>query len=217
MRDWTGRARGWTGGLFAIALGAAILPLSATVARADDNCVSHAIEAERELNIPSGLLVAVALVESGQDGSPYPYAMSVQGRAVYAKSSGDAARYLRDKRGNLRNDTYVGCMQLSVAAHRTEFDPVERIVQPRENVWYAGRLLLRLHGEEGNWRSALARYNGGSMRTVQSYVCKVWQHLAELDQRSARLIESPACEDGNASIAPKTRRAFRNSQVAAIN
>lgn len=209
---------GRLGGFLAIALGVAILPFAGKPAQAaDDSCVSHAIDAERELNIPAGLLVAVSLVESGQDGAPSPFAMSVQGRAIFARSVKDASRLLRDSRGNFRSNTFVGCMQLSLSHHRGQFEPVERIVEPRENVWYAGRMLLRLHGEEGNWRSALARYNGGSMRTAQNYVCKVWQHLSELDARSARLIETAACEDGTPAIAPKTRRTFRNGQVAALN
>lgn len=217
MRVWRRRGFGETFGHWAASLGIAILALAAGPARAEESCVSHAIEAERELNIPSGLLVAVALVESGLDGSPHPFAMSVQGRAIYASSAKDASRFLRDKKGELRSNTYVGCMQLSVSTHRSKFSPVERMVEPRENVWYAGRLLVRLHGEEGNWRSALARYNGGSMRSAQEYVCKVWQHVSELDGRSARLIESAACEDGTPAIAPRTRRTFRDGQVAAIN
>ncbi|HYH22759.1 MAG TPA: transglycosylase SLT domain-containing protein [Azospirillum sp.] len=189
-----------------------------TPALAQDSCVTSAIEVERTLNIPSGLLVAIALVESGQDGVPHPYAMSVNGRPIMARSTQDAVRHLKDRQGQIRSNVYVGCMQLSLTHHRGQFNPVERIADPRENVAYAGRLLLRLHGEEGNWRSAVARYNGASMRRAQAYVCKVWQHLSELDGSSAKLLESSKCDDSDPpSIAPKTRRVFRNSQVAALD
>lgn len=211
------RIHGGIVGRLAGALGVAILTTLAGPVLADESCVPHAIEAERELNIPAGLLVAVALVESGVDGAPHPFAMSVGGRAIYARNTKDAARFLRDRRGNVQNNMYVGCMQLSVGNHRNQFDPLERIVEPRQNVWYAGRMLVRLHGEEGNWRSALARYNGGTTRTSQAYICRIWRHLSELDERSARLIESPSCEEGTTSIAPRTRRTFRDSQVASIN
>lgn len=203
---------------FAAALGIAISPLVAKPVFAQDACVTSAIEVERKLNIPSGLLVAIALVESGQDGVPHPFAMSVNGRPVMARSAQDAARHLKDRQGQLRSNVYVGCMQLSLSVHRGQFSPVERITDPRENVAYAGRLLLRLHGDEGNWKSAVARYNGGSMRRAQAYVCKVWQHLSELDGGSAKLLESSKCEDTDPpTIAPKTRRVFRNSQVASID
>ncbi|MGQ9371431.1 transglycosylase SLT domain-containing protein [Azospirillum sp. A39] len=180
--------------------------------------MSHAIEAERELNIPPGLLVSIALVESGVGGTPHPFAMSVGGRAVFADDGDAAARHLRDGKGRLRDNVYVGCMQLSLSAHRSKFKPLERIVDPRDNVWFAGRLLVRLHGEFGSWRSAVARYNGASLRRAEAYVCKVWHNLQALDANSAKLLESAACDnDGAPAIAPKTRRTFRNSQVAAID
>jgi len=219
MRERKQRARSTAGGWIALAIGLCTAPLFAKPVLAQDACVSHAVEAERKFNIPPGLLVAISLVESGQDGTPNPYVMSVGGRAVYARSANDAARHLRDKRGQLKENVYVGCMQLSLSSHRGQFQPVERIVEPKENVFYAGRLLLRLHGEEGSWKTAVARYNGGSTRQAQGYICKIWQHLNELDAKSAKLLESPRCGDGEpANIAPATRRTFRNAQqVAALD
>lgn len=202
----------------ALALGMALTPVTATSALAQDTCATHAVDAEQKLNIPAGMLLAVALVESGTDGTPNPYAISSGGRAIVARNGQEALRRLRDRSGKLLANAYVGCMQLSVAVHRTSFQPVERIIDPRENVWYAGRLLVRLHGEEGSWKAALARYNGTTTRRAQAYVCKVWQHLTELDRNSAKLIESPKCDDSDRpSIAPSTRRVFRDAQVAALD
>lgn len=219
MRERKQRVRVTLSAWIALLVGLCATPLFAKPTLAQENCVTHAVEAERKMNIPSGLLVAIALVESGQDGAPHPFAMSVQGRALFARNATEAARYLRDSRGQLKPNTYVGCMQLSVATHRGQFQPVDRIVEPRENVFYAGRLLVRLHGEEGSWKSALARYNGGSPRSAQGYVCKIWQHLSELDGKSAKLIESPRCVDSEpANIAPRTRTTFQKAQqVASIN
>jgi hypothetical protein len=231
MRGRNQRVCATAGGRFALAAGLLTAPLvaltmattaqaqTATPSLAKESCVTHAVEAEQKLGIPSGMLVAIALVESGQDGAPHPFAMSVQGRPYYARNVNDAARHLRDHRGQLRSNTYVGCMQLSVASHRGEFQPLEKIVEPRDNVFYAGQLLVRFHGEEGNWKTALARYNGGSGRRAQAYVCKIWQSLSELDAQSAKLLASSRCEDTDpVSVAPGTRRSFRNAQqVAAIN
>lgn len=199
---------------------AGALPAAAADKLSDRNaCVANAVEAEQSLDIPRGLLVAIALVESGQDGIPHPYAMSVNGRAVNARSTADASRHLKDRRGQLRGNVFVGCMQLSLSHHRGQFQPVEAIVEPKQNVWYAGRLLVRLHSDEGSWKSAVARYNGGSTRQGRNYVCKVWQNLNELDTNSARLLESAGCDDsGNGSVTPATRRSYRHAQqVAAID
>ncbi len=219
MRGRKQRVHVTLGGALALATGLLMAPLTATSAQAQESCVTHAVEAEQQLDIPSGLLVAMALVESGQDGAPHPFAMSLQGRAYFARNVNDAAKQLRDRKGQIRSNVYVGCMQLSLASHRSQFQPMERIVEPRDNVFYAGRLLVRLHGEEGNWKSAVARYNGGSTRSSQAYVCKIWQNLSGLDPQSARLLASTRCEDSEpVSVSPKTRRSFRNAQqVASID
>lgn len=219
MRGRKQGVRATVGGRFALAVGLLMAPLAAKPALAQESCVTHAVEAEQKLNIPSGLLVAIALVESGQDGLPQPFAMSLQGRPYFARNVADAARKLRDHRGQFRSDTYVGCMQLSLSSHRGQFQPVERIVDPRENVYYAGRLLVRFHGEEGNWKTALARYNGGSNKRASAYVCKIWQHLNELDAQSAKLLASSRCDDSEPiSVTPRTRRSYQNAQqVASIN
>ena len=126
MRGRNQRAGATTCGRFALAAGLLTAPLVAlsvsgtaqaqTVSK--ESCVTHAVEAEQKLGSPSGMLVAIALVERGQDGTPHPFAMSVQGRPYYARNVGDAARHLRDHRGPLRSNTDVGCMQLSVATAR---------------------------------------------------------------------------------------------------
>ncbi len=217
MRGRNRCVRTMASGLMALALGMALTPVAARSASAQDSCASHAVDAEQKLHIPAGMLLAVALVESGMDGVPSPYAISSGGRAIAARDAKDASRYLRDRSGKPKSNLYVGCMQISLTVHRGNFQPLERIAEPRENVWYAGRMLVRLHEEEGSWRAALARYNGSSSRFAQAYTCKVWRHLNELDKNSAKLIESPKCSDSDsANIAPATRRTFRNAQVAAL-
>lgn len=191
--------------------------LSPQTARAESDCISEAASVEQELGIPSGILASIAMVESGIDGAPYPFALSIEGRAVMARSQSDAARYLHDRRGRVRSNTYVGCMQISLKVHKSQFSSVEDIVNPRENMRYAGRLLVRLHNEEGNWRSAIARYNGASLRVAQNYVCKVWQHLNAFEQSNARLLESATCQDRDVTISPSSRRSYKSAQVAELN
>lgn len=196
--------------------GLAIMSSLPAAAGAND-CVAHAADIERELGIPAGILASIAMVESGGGGAPNPFIMNVNGRAVFAKSAADAAKRLRDKKGRMVSSAFIGCMQLSLRAHKAQFDSLEDIVNPRDNVRYAGQLLVRLHQEEGNWRSAIARYNGASIRAAHGYVCKVWRYLNEFDSASARLIESNRCEEVAAAISPRTRSSFKNAQAVEIN
>jgi len=179
------------------------------------SCTEHVLEAEQELDIPRGLLLSIALVESGQDGSPQPFAMNLDGKTVYSDSASEARSHLLDKQGRVRQNATVGCMQLSVQHHRANFRPVERILDPSANVWYAARYLKRLRADSGSWSVAVARYNGGSRSQQREYTCKIYQHLESLDKTSASLLEGTRCAQGDPAIAPETRRAFRRAQVAA--
>jgi len=180
------------------------------------SCTEHVLEAEQELSIPRGLLLSIALVESGQDGVPHPYAMNLDGKTVYSDSADDARARLLDSKGRPRSNTTVGCMQLSVQHHRSNFRPVERILDPSANVWYAARYLKRLRADSGSWAVAVARYNGGSRSQQRDYACKIHQHLESLDRDTAVLLDGNRCgQQASPAIAPETRRAFRRAQVAA--
>jgi hypothetical protein len=179
------------------------------------SCTEHVLEAEQELSIPRGLLLSIALVESGQDGSPQPFAMNLDGKTVYSDSVSEAKAHLLDKQGRVRQNATVGCMQLSVQHHRANFRPVERILDPSANVWYAARYLKRLRADSGSWSVAVARYNGGSRSQQREYTCKIYQHLESLDRNTASLLAGNRCAEGDPAIAPETRRAFRRAQVAA--
>ena len=63
------------------------------------SCTEHVLEAEQELSIPRGLLLSIALVESGQDGSPQPFAMNLDGKTVYSDSADEAKNHLLDNKG----------------------------------------------------------------------------------------------------------------------
>lgn len=201
--------------LLAVALILVAASFGARQARAEEGCLANAAEAERDLGIPNGLLQSLAMVESGQDDNPF--AISVHGRAIVARDSKAAAKLLRDRKGKYHSNTYVGCMQLSLDAHRTAFASPEQIVDPKQNVYYAAKILTRLHNEEGNWRHALIRYNGATVSTASNYLCKVWNHLSSVDQQSAQLIESASCSDTATDVTPKSRSTRHSRQVAAIN
>lgn len=183
--------------------------LSAAPAQA--GCVDHIVAAEKENDIPKGLLLAVSLVESGGSGTPNPYIMNVRGRVVVPNSEAEAARYLRDSKGNLRSSVYAGCMQLSLTHHKDAFRPVEKIVNPESNVRYAAKFLVALRRETGSWAGAVARYNGASRpEAVAAYQCKVQRQLVNLGaDTSAALVGSGDCAATEVpAVAPRTRRAL---------
>jgi hypothetical protein len=188
----------------------ALIGFGLVAGQAQAGCTDHIIAAEKEFNIPKGMLLAVSLVESGGGGSPSPYIMNVRGRAVFPGNESEAARYLRDSKGNLRDGVFAGCMQLSLAHHKQAFRPVEKIVNPEANVRYAAKYLVQLRQEVGSWAGAVARYNGSAGMKAASYQCKVQRQLVNLGaEQSASLIDARNCGDTETpAIAPRTRRAF---------
>lgn len=181
------------------------------------SCTDHALEAERQYQIPAGLLVSLSLVETGMGGKPQPFVINDDGRAVRAETMEEASRHIRDRAGRLREGLFVGCMQLSVTYHARNFKPVEHILDPRQNVFYAARYLKRLRAEMGSWTKAVGRYQGGSREQRLAYVCKVNGHLAQLEPRSAALLDSAHCDrSAQPTIAPETRRKVRERQVAML-
>jgi Transglycosylase SLT domain len=193
-------------GSFAIGL----LALFGVFSQAKAACLDHIVAAERDYQIPQGMLLAVSLVESGGGGVPNPYIMNVRGKVVFSKSEAEAASRLRDKQGQWHSQAYVGCMQLSLASHKQSFRPAEKIVNPEANVRYAARYLASLRRETGSWAGAVARYNGSSGAKAVAYQCKVHSQLMSLGAAgSADLISASACSSRTSpAIAPRTRRAF---------
>lgn len=177
-------------------------------------CYEHVLEAERANGIPHGLLLAMALVESGQAGIPQAHALSVGGRSIFADSAAAAARHFRDRRGHLRNNVYVGCLQLSLKHHGRNFRPVDRIADPEANTKYAATYLVRHYEDLGNWTKAVARYNGGSRKQQRAYVCKIWNALVNLDRKSAGVLDGSNCATRPIAVAPRTRRALSDVQLA---
>ncbi len=175
-----------------------------------NSCTEHALEAERLFQIPAGLLVALSLVETGMGGKPQPFVINDDGRAVRNDSKEEAQRHLRDRAGRLKDGLFVGCMQLSVTHHVRNFKPAEQILDPRENVFYAARYLKRLRGEMGSWSKAVGRYQGGTRQQRLAYLCKVGDHLSQLEPRSAAILDSAHCGGRDqVTIAPETRQRVR--------
>ena len=218
----TTERQGWklglTGILAVCGLAVTLVAVSALPARAGETCLDHLIQAENQYKIPRGLMVAIALIESGRNGVPQPHALSHGSHTTYASSTKAAAKMLRDRKGRLHSDMYVGCMQLSLYHHGKHFQPVEKIVDPAANVMYAARYIKRLRAERGGWSEALIAYAGATGERSHEYVCKVWRNLNELDGISARKLRSSYCDHSrSAQIALRTRRAVQQAQVASAN
>ncbi len=168
--------------------------LSPGMALAGPNPCTQAIaEAERRFGIPPGLLQAMSIHESGVNGQPYPWALNLGGRVIYASTQDKAQKILDERRAKGRKNLYAGCMQLSVFHHSSNFRSLGDMLQPQRNVAYAAKYLAAHFEEYGDWQGAVRRYQGGKARQSAAYFCKVWRLLGDRNPESAREIDNGRC------------------------
>jgi hypothetical protein len=147
-------------------------------------CLAAARRAEQVHDLPPGLLVAVALSESGL----HAHAINLGGRSYHPRDLERARAILA---GAPRGATLmVGCVQVNARVHARGSDwPLDPL---RATDW-AGGMLHRWYQETGDWADALRRWHGGSPRSAHALLCRVRAKLEVANPDSAVLQDYP-CE-----------------------
>jgi len=167
----------------------------------EDDCRPFIAPAERYYALPSGLLGAMAMVESGYRGMPHPWALNLAGQAVMAPDFASAARLLRAPDGRIRRDVAIGCLQIHMGWHLAPFGAPEWALLPRYNVWYAALFLHRLGEQYGSWRAAVAHYHASDPDAERRYLCRVSAQLQRAAPATRIAVGLPLC--GLAALAPR--------------
>lgn len=147
-------------------------------------CLAEATRQERELDIPRGLLTAIALTESGRFDRTagalraWPWTLNVAGDGLYFDTREEArAAAARALASGIRQ-VDIGCMQVSMAWHATGFETVTEALEPVDNVAYGARYLRGLYDRHGDWSEAVRRYHSGDPDRGEAYLRRVidlWQ------------------------------------------
>ena len=166
------------------------------------DCTGSVLAAERAHDLPHGLLLAVALVESGRNGMPHAYALNLGSGSTYPDSRSAAAAEL-----NGVDSAMVGCLQLSLEHHGEQFDSIEAMLDPRRNADYAAAYLKAAYEAHGTWGKALERYNGGNPARSTAYRCRVRAYLTVLAPETADLIGAPCPDTDRPEVAARVRTA----------
>lgn len=136
-------------------------------------CIPYIARAEQAYQIPRGLLLSIAYVESGYKGLPWPWTLNQNGEPYYLNTYQDALKKLVDKEGNARSKTAVGCMQVFTDYHADQFPEAKDMLDPRYNVYYAAKYLRELYQQTGSWTKAVGRYHASKPEAQIGYICKV--------------------------------------------
>ncbi len=162
--------------MIALLLAAASTSEAVGAAQASPNaCERHILRAADRYGIPAGILYAVGLTETGNKGSLHPYALNIEGKAVFAGSVSGALEEFNRAQREGRKLIDLGCMQINFHYHGDKFRSAGDMLDPARNVDYAARFLKRLKGEHESWSMAVARYHAGPNNdpAQKRYVCKV--------------------------------------------
>lgn len=126
-------------------------------------CLEAAREAERRHNLPDGLLVGIALNESGL----HAHALNIRGRAYYPETRAEARRLLRAAGGR----AMAGCVQVNASVHARGGQ--DWPLDPYEATDWAASYLRQHYETYGDWAMAVVRWHGGSPRNMNRLVCRV--------------------------------------------
>jgi soluble lytic murein transglycosylase-like protein len=141
----------------------------------DELCAVLARQAERAQGIPTGLVHAVALAESGRwladEGTtrPWPWTVTAGADSFYFPSRSEALRKIHELQSEGRSNIDVGCMQVNLGYHGHEFASVADALEPASNVAYAARFLKRLREETQSWSRATAHYHSRDPDRGEAY------------------------------------------------
>ena len=153
-------------------------------------CLVAARDAEAANHLPHGLLVSIALAESGLHAN----ALNIGGRSYYPETKAEARRLLANGR-RTGQSLMAGCVQVNARVHARNSDwPLD----PRSATMWAAAKLRRHYEQTGNWEKAIRRWNGGSPKVATTLVCRVRAKL-DVVAPDENVLDNAAC--GSFSIA----------------
>ena len=162
-----------------VSISSYLAQVSHATAASHANCEQQILSAAAKHNIPAGILYSVGLTETGIKGSLHPFALNIEGKAIYANSQSDAVFHFNNARKNRIQLIDLGCMQINYHYHKDAFASVSAMLDPRQNVEYAAKFLARLKKRHQTWTMAVARYHAGPNNDLaqKRYVCRVISNL----------------------------------------
>ena len=161
--------------LFWIAAGLAMPAAAQDPPGASRVCQDAGTDAEREHNLPSGLLLAIGLVESGrvdpQTGrvAAWPWTINAAGIGRMFNTAEEASGATRTLLAQGIVSVDVGCFQINLMHHPRAFASLEEAFSPRANASYAARFLTELRASTGSWEAAIAAYHSADAERGGQY------------------------------------------------
>ncbi len=164
---------------------------SSSFAQEIENCNFLTEKYGKQFNLPNKLLTSIALVESGlkkekKEFGSWPWTLNVAGKSIYFNNKKETLSFLK-KKLNSRKSIDVGCMQINTKYHLKNFNSLEQLIEPEENVKYAASFLSSLHKKHRSWNEAISRYHSSIPKKKQQYLKRVYSYWNNLRQRKIKI------------------------------
>ena len=152
---------------------------TSSASASSNSCEREIQKAAARYGIPEGILYSVGLAETGHKGSLQPYALNIEGKAIFTNSAAEALDVFNTARARGVVLIDLGCMQINHHFHGEKFTSPEEMLIPSKNVDYAAHFLAELHARHETWTMAVARYHAGPNNNPaqKEYVCRVISNL----------------------------------------
>ena len=168
--------------LLGLALAGSVLTPAPGFSRSDPAALCHdaAAEASTATGVPLDVLLAVATVETGRNGQPWPWTVNFGGDGQWFDSAAEAAASVNQALRDGATNIDLGCFQLNYRWHAEAFGSVDDMLDPERNATYAAKYLSRHFDKTGDWALAAAAYHSATPEYARTYQGKFEATYARL-------------------------------------
>ncbi|MFO1028561.1 MAG: lytic transglycosylase domain-containing protein [Acetobacteraceae bacterium] len=142
-------------------------------------CDRAAVKAETDWSLPSRVLSAIGIVESGRHHEaagatmPWPWTVNAAGRGYFLSSKQEAIGLVRAMYALGVELIDVGCFQVDLYYHSRAFANLEEAFDPDVNARAAARILTQNRMSSASWEMAIAMYHSASPIRGAAYLSRV--------------------------------------------
>ena len=171
-------------------------------------CIREILAAQVRHGIPDNLLLAIGLQEAGTrrggQFTVWPYAVNAAGTGRLFDTRQAALNWVAERQNAGVRSIDVGCMQINLRWHPDAFTSPAQGFDPRVNVDYAARFLMRLYRQTGNWLMAAGSYHSFEPEFRDIYLARLQKNISAAN---ARFPEFVALAGSSGTHALPARRA----------
>jgi hypothetical protein len=213
-------------GFIAIFMANAVYAQDNASLQESQRCMRYFSQYEQAYNMPSNLLKAVSIMETGVYHKPsarmlpWPWTVNSQGKGYYFKTKQEAIAAVRKLilRGVTSID--VGCMQINLHYHPDAFTSLDQAFDPQSNIAYGAKFLQSNYTRSRSWKKAVASYHSETPSRGLPYMQRVvgiWQkeyrQLHSLGGTPSYQLASASTQKSSIVSSSYSRKARRNSNM----